>query len=58
MKSKITLFSIFMVLLVLQATAQKKPLTHDVYDDWKSIQSTNISNDGNWAAYAINPQAG
>lgn len=58
MKSKITLFSIFMALLALQATAQKKPLTHDVYDDWKSIQSTNISNDGNWAAYAINPQVG
>ncbi|MFT6972542.1 MAG: hypothetical protein ACJAXX_003125, partial [Roseivirga sp.] len=58
MKSKITLFSIFMVLMLFQATAQKKPITHDVYDDWKSIQSTNISNDGNWAAYAINPQVG
>lgn len=38
--------------------AQKKPLTHDVYDDWKSIQTVNISNNGQWAAYRIAPQEG
>lgn len=58
MKLKISLIAIFMGLLLFQAKAQKKPLTHDVYDDWKGIQSVNISNDGNWAAYQINPQVG
>lgn len=38
--------------------AQKQPLTHDVYDDWKSIQSVRLSDDGNWAAYRIAPQVG
>lgn len=40
------------------AFAQKKPLTHDVYDDWKSLASVSISNDGVWAGYRINPQVG
>lgn len=38
--------------------AQKQPLTHDVYDDWKSIQTVRLSDDGNWVAYRIAPQVG
>jgi dipeptidyl aminopeptidase/acylaminoacyl peptidase len=41
------------------ATAQnKKPLTHSVYDGWKSVGERAISNDGKYAVYAINPQEG
>src|SRR5262249_47736705 len=41
------------------AVAQvKKPITHDVYDGWKSIQGTKISRDGTWAVYALVPQDG
>jgi dienelactone hydrolase len=41
------------------AVAQnKKPLTHAVYDGWKSIGERAISNDGKYAVYAINPQEG
>ena len=36
----------------------KKPLTHDVYDGWKSAGERTISNDGNYILYAINPQEG
>ena len=36
----------------------KKPITHDVYDSWKSIQGTKISGDGVWLAYALTPQDG
>jgi len=36
----------------------KKPITHDVYDSWKSIQGTKISRDGTWVAYALVPQDG
>src|SRR5439155_308402 len=38
--------------------AHKKPITHDVYDSWKSIQGTKISRDGTWVAYALVPQDG
>lgn len=36
----------------------KKPLTHDVYDGWKSSGERMISNDGKYIMYAINPQEG
>jgi len=36
----------------------KKPITHDVYDSWKSIQGTKLSRDGTWVAYALVPQDG
>jgi len=39
-------------------TAVKKPITHDVYDSWKSIQGTKLSGDGVWLAYALTPQDG
>jgi dienelactone hydrolase len=50
------------VVLLLAASAalaqQKKPITHDVYDSWKSIQGTKLSADGVWLAYALVPQDG
>src|SRR4051812_14276381 len=36
----------------------RKPITHDVYDSWKSIQGTKLSSDGVWLAYALTPQDG
>ena len=41
-----------------QPAAAKKPITHDVYDSWKSIQGTKLSPDGVWLAYALTPQGG
>ncbi len=41
-----------------QPAAAKKPITHDVYDSWKSIQGTKLSPDGVWLAYALTPQDG
>ncbi|MBX2965073.1 MAG: S9 family peptidase [Cyclobacteriaceae bacterium] len=57
------------LLLALTATAwgqksksvqpvQKKPLTHDVYDNWKEITYRALTNNGAFAAYTINPQDG
>jgi len=54
---KITLIVLFTAFVAL-SWAQKKPLTHDVYDDWKGIQSVDISKDGNWAGWRIAPQVG
>ncbi|MBC7829590.1 MAG: S9 family peptidase [Chitinophagaceae bacterium] len=38
--------------------AQKKPLTHAVYDSWQSIGERYISNDGKFVAYTVTPQEG
>ncbi len=47
------------LLISLGLSAQnKKPLTHGVYDGWKSISERLISDDGQYAVYTINPQEG
>src|SRR5437016_13808319 len=41
-----------------QTAPAKKPITHDVYDSWKSIQGTKLSRDGVWLSYTLTPQDG
>lgn len=48
----------FVAVSVGAAFAQKKPLDANVYDSWKSIMGTKLSNDGNWLSYRITPQEG
>ncbi|MCX7637324.1 MAG: prolyl oligopeptidase family serine peptidase [Cyclobacteriaceae bacterium] len=36
----------------------KKPLTHDVYDNWKEISFRALTPDGTFAVYTLNPQDG
>ena len=38
--------------------AQKKPLNHDVYDDWKSVTNAEISKSGQYIVYTVSPQEG
>jgi len=38
--------------------AAKKPLSYDAYNGWRSIQSTQLSRDGQWLVYALVPQDG
>jgi dipeptidyl aminopeptidase/acylaminoacyl peptidase len=40
------------------AAAAKKPLDHTVYDGWKAVRGTALSDDGKWACYGIAPQIG
>ncbi len=40
------------------STVQKIPLTHDVYDSWKEIGEKQLTNDGSYLVYALNPQEG
>ncbi|MFL5746440.1 MAG: alpha/beta hydrolase family protein [Niastella sp.] len=47
-----------LLLAGLHASAQKKPLTHAVYDGWQSINERYISNNGKWVVYTITPQEG
>jgi dipeptidyl aminopeptidase/acylaminoacyl peptidase len=44
--------------MLTKAEAQKKPIDHTVYDGWQSIQERQISNDGKYVAYTVNPQEG
>lgn len=48
----------FLLLFILSAKAQKKPLDHSVYDGWKSVSERLISNDGAFVVYTVNPQEG
>src|SRR5262245_33312392 len=60
MKKLLAAFVIAVVVAPLSAQppSTKKPITHDVYDGWKSIQGTKLSRDGIWVAYALIPQDG
>ncbi len=53
-------FYITAALLVLSTCvlAQKKRLDHTVYNEWKSLKSHQISNDGRYVSYEINPHRG
>jgi dienelactone hydrolase len=47
-----------LLLAGLSVSAQKKPLTHAVYDGWQNINERYISNNGKWVVYTITPQEG
>lgn len=47
-----------LLLVSLLASAQKRPLTHSVYDSWQNINERYISNNGKWVVYTITPQEG
>ncbi len=52
------LFIFSFLLTSFTINGQKPPLDHSVYDSWKSVSQTLISDNGEWTAYAINPQQG
>ena len=41
-----------------RTSATKRPITHQDYDSWRSIQAPQISRDGKFVAYAFLPQDG
>jgi dipeptidyl aminopeptidase/acylaminoacyl peptidase len=56
---KLVIFILFSLYITSGLIAQtKKPLTHEVYDSWKSISGSTISNTGKYAAYSLTPQEG
>ena len=52
------LFVLLLAAITTLTAQEKKSLSHEVYDDWKSITSTKISTDGNWIMYNLTPQDG
>src|SRR5437899_6171953 len=47
-----------LLLASLAAAAAKRPLTHNDYDGWRSIQGQQLAPDGKHLAYALFPQDG
>ncbi len=47
-----------LILTVSFASAQKKPLDHNVYDSWKSVGAFNMTEDGKYTIFMVNPQEG
>ena len=46
------------IVFSLSLSAQKRPLTHQDYDSWRSIQNPHLSADGVYLGYALFPQEG
>ena len=49
---------LFVVAAFAQQPSSKRPLTHEDYDTWRTIQSQQLSRDGKYLAYALFPQEG
>ena len=58
MKSIKLLFLLLLIAITTVSAQEKKSLSHDVYDGWKSVTSSKISTNGNWILYNITPQDG
>ena len=56
--TKELLTCLFFCSLFFPAQAQKKPLDHSVYDSWQSIENHQLTADGRYLVYEINPQEG
>ena len=55
---KVLVFFLFLFLIPVFLLAQKKLLDNNIYDEWKSLGSQQISEDGKWITYVVNPQQG
>lgn len=51
-------FCFLLSIPLLSIGQSKKPLDHSVYDRWQSVQGAQISDDGKWVVYMVNPQEG
>lgn len=57
-KVKFSFIFAFVLILNFSNAQQKKALSFDDYDHWKSLAKQKISNNGQWISYEINPQKG
>src|SRR5262245_28624979 len=61
MKMKFAAMLAWIAVVVVPAAAQqagKRPLTHNDYDSWRTIQAQQLSRDGKFLAYALIAQDG
>lgn len=58
MKLILTFLLIIVNVVINYGQVNKKSLTHEVYDSWKSLNGEIISSNGKFVAYEVNPQKG
>jgi dipeptidyl aminopeptidase/acylaminoacyl peptidase len=58
MKNFFILFFVLITQLAYSQNINKKELSPKVYESWKNISNQNITKDGKWVSYEINPQKG
>ena len=49
-------FSLISLTVIAQQTTAKRPLNHGDYDSWRVIQQQQLTPDGKFLAYVLNPQ--
>ena len=49
---------VFLLPFAYSQNNNKIPLTHSFYDGWKNVSANQISNNGNFVSYEVNPQKG
>lgn len=52
------IITIALIAISVSIYGQKKPLDHSVYDNWKSIGSVQVSDNGKFSIYQVNAQEG
>ena len=52
------LITIALILMAVSLQAQKKPLDHSVYDNWKNVGAFNMTDDGKFTTFLVNAQEG
>lgn len=58
MKKRYIALMMAAALMAGSAVGAKKVLDHTSFDDWKGVKNAGISNNGEWAAYSVDPQEG
>jgi dipeptidyl aminopeptidase/acylaminoacyl peptidase len=58
MKKSILAILLCLFIGSIQAQTSKVPLNHSDYDGWKNLKNQQISADGEWISYEVNPQKG
>ena len=58
MKQIKLLFGLLLLTITTLSAQEKKSLSHDVYDGWKSVTNSRVSTNGEWILYNLRPQDG
>ncbi len=56
--SHLLLTTIAIIFFVVPSYAQKKALSHSVYDSWESVRNTSVPYNGKFLLYSVNKQEG
>jgi len=58
MRKSVLIVALILISQTLLTAQNKKVISPEIYNDWKSVSSTIISSNGNFVSYELNPQVG